>query len=104
MLKIWDAKNATIGNMDLCLAHQSKGHLMSLTLRYILNRSTSCLTNFLDNSLVSQVISKMSRLKSSSLVLFVIDSKVAKRCENLWVFKSIGKRVFFVIVLNDIIF
>lgn len=50
----------------------------ALDLRYLLNRSTSCFINSLEGSLVSKIISKMSRLESSSLGLLATNSKVIK--------------------------
>jgi len=91
MSKIWWAKKATIGNIDPCLAHKSKRHLMSFLSRYFLNRSTLHLANFLEGSLVFKIISNMLRLKFSSLALFA--TKVVKECKNKWVIKSIGKMV-----------
>ncbi len=70
MPNIWQVKKEIIGKNGSCLAHQSKGHLMSFISGYFLNRSTSRFINFFEGLLVFEVISKLSRLESSSLTLF----------------------------------
>jgi len=50
----------------------------ALDLGYLLNRSTSCFINSLEGSLVSEIISKISKLESSSLGLLATNSKVIK--------------------------
>jgi hypothetical protein len=94
MPNIWQVRNAIIGNNGSCLAHQPKGHLMSFISGYFLNRSSSQFIDFFEGSLVFEVISKFSRLESSSLALSATYLEVTKWCRNLWVFKSMGKMVF----------
>ncbi len=89
----WLAIMATTKNIDSCLAHRSKGHMMSFISKYLLSRFTFHVTNFLEGSFVFKVISKISRLRFSSCAFSTIDSKVAKGCKIWWVFKSIRKNV-----------